>query len=251
MNFINPPAEPLKDVTHKTFYSQILNHEVGYNIYLPPGYLNSEEKYPAAYHIHGWQGNESSEIRPLEKVCKNRRAITVFVNAISFYENYFDALLQIEAIIIKELIPHMEKEYRMDANRESRMLSGFSMGGNMAFYYALKHPELFGAVTAYAGTYHHLYNKEYRTVGVPQEKVAQLYEEMIKEKWYLEEDNILNLVRKKADQIRNRMEISLHIGTADILYCDNEIMHRYLNSLKIPHEYRVYEGIGHTLENIL
>jgi Enterochelin esterase and related enzymes len=251
MNFVNPPAESPQYVTHKIFYSQVLNHEIGYNIYLPPGYKDSGEKYPVAYHIHGWTGNESSEIWPLEKVCKNRRAITVFVNAISSEDNYFDALLQIESILIKELIPHIDGQYRTDTTRENRMLSGFSMGGNMAFYYAIKHPELFGSVTPYAGTYHHLYLKEYRTVGVAPEKVIELYEDMMREEWYLEENNILCLVRQNAEKIRSKLKIDIHIGTADILFCDNEILHLYLDSLNIPHEYRKFEKIGHDLEKIV
>jgi enterochelin esterase-like enzyme len=251
MNFVNPPAESPQYVTHKTFYSQVLNHEIGYNIYLPPGYKDCGEKYPVAYHIHGWTGNESSEIWPLEKVYKNRRAITVFVNAISSEDNYFDALLQIESIIIKELIPHIDGQYRTDATRENRMLSGFSMGGNMAFYYVVKHPELFGSVTPYAGTYHHLYHKEYRTVGVAPEKAIELYEDMMREEWYLEENNILCLVRQNAEKIRGKLKIDIHIGTADILFCDNEILHLYLDSLNIPHEYRKFEEIDHDLEKIL
>ena len=99
MNFVNPPAESPKNVTHKKFFSQVLNHEIGYNIYFPPGYKDYGVKYPVVYHIHGWMGNESSEIWPLEKVYKNRRAITVFINANSSEENYFDALLQIESIM--------------------------------------------------------------------------------------------------------------------------------------------------------
>ena len=251
MNFVNPPTESPQYVTHKTFYSQVLNHEIGYNIYLPPEYKDGDEKYPVVYHIHGWTGNECSEIWPLEKVYKNRRAIMVFVNAISLEDNYFDALLQIETIIIKELIPHIDGQYRTDATRENRMLSGFSMGGNMAFYYAVKHPELFGSVTAYAGTYHHLYHKEYRTVGVAPEKAIELYQDMIREKWYLEENNILCLVRQNAEKIRGKLKIDIHIGTADILFCDNEILHLYLDSLNIPHEYRKFEEIGHDLEKIL
>lgn len=251
MNFINSPAESPQYVTHKTFYSQLLNHEIGYNIYLPPEYKNCDEEYPVVYHIHGWTGNESSEICPLEKIYKNRRAITVFVNAISSEENYLDALLQIESIIIKELIPHIDCQYRTDTTCKGRMLSGFSMGGNMAFYYAVKHPELFGSVTPYAGTYHHLYHKEYRTVGVAPEKVIDLYREMIREEWYLEENNILCLVRQKADTIRGKLKIDIHIGTADILFCDNEILHLYLDSLNIPHEYRKFEGIDHDLKKIL
>lgn len=251
MKYVNPPAESPQYVTHRTFYSQVLNHEIGYNIYLPPGYNDYGEKYPVVYHIHGWTGNESSEIWPLEKVYRSRRAITVFVNAISSEENYLNALFQIESILIKELIPHIDGRYRTDTTRGSRMLSGFSMGGNMAFYYAVKYPELFASVTPYAGTYHHLYHKEYRTVGVAPEKAIELYEDMMREEWYLEENNILCLVRQNADKIRGKLKIDIHIGTADILFCDNEILHLYLASLNIPHEYRQFEKIDHDLEKIL
>ena len=250
MSFVNPPAESPRHMTHHTFFSQLLKHEVGYNLYLPPEYKSGSERFPVVYHIHGWTGNESSEICPLEQVCSNRRAITVFVNAISSEEAYFDALLQIETILIKELIPHVEGRYRTDKSREGRMLSGFSMGGNMAFYYAVKRHELFGSVTAYAGTYHHLYHKEYRTVGVPQEKIGDMYEAMMREQWDMEENSILSLVREKAGEIRGKLKIDMHIGTADILLCDNEIMHRYLDSLSIPHKYRKYEGMDHDLAKI-
>lgn len=131
------------------------------------------------------------------------------------------------------------------------MLSGFSMGGNMAFYYAVKHPELFGAVTAYAGTYHHLYHKGSQTVGAVPEKAPALYHDMMQEKRDLEENNILWLVRKNAEKIRGKLKIQLHVGTADVLFCDNEILHLFLDSLCIPHEYRRFEGIAHELEKIV
>lgn len=117
--------------------------------------------------------------------------------------------------------------------------------------YAVKYPELFGAITAYAGTYHHLYNKEYRTVGVAPDKAIELYEDMLREQWYLEENNILSLVRQNADKIRGKLKIEIHIGTADILFCDNEIMHLYLDSLHIPHDYKKFEGIDHDLGRII
>ena len=251
MNYINPPEKAPQNITHKTFYSQVLNHEVGYNIYLPPGYDENDEKYPVTYHLHGWTGNESSEILPMEKVVKNRRAIAVFVNVISSEEEYLDALLQIESILINELIPNIDEQCRTDTTRENRMLSGFSMGGNMAFYYAIKHPELFGSVTSYAGTYHHLYHKGSRTVGEPHEKAGELYNDMIKEERHLEEGNILCLVRQNAEKIRGILDINIHIGTTDVLFCDNEILHLFLDSLNIPHKYKKFDGIAHELEKIL
>ena len=122
MNFINPP----QNIIHKTFYSKLYNHEVGYNIYLPSDYEDGNDKYPVAYHLHGWMGDESSEIWTMEKVYKNRQAITVFPNnspVIEAFEN-----LPVESMIITELIPHIDAHYRTVTTREGRSISGFSMG---------------------------------------------------------------------------------------------------------------------------
>jgi enterochelin esterase-like enzyme len=37
------------------------------------------------------------------------------------------------------LIPHIDTEYRSNATRENRALSGWSMGGAGAFYFAVKY----------------------------------------------------------------------------------------------------------------
>lgn len=249
MNFINPPKKSPQNIIHKTFFSKLINHEVGYNIYLPPDYEDGGIKYPVAYHLHGWTGNESSEVWPLEKVYKNRRAITVFPNNSPVIEDFEN--LPVELMIINEFIPHIDGEYRTVTAREGRSISGFSMGGGMAFYYAVKYPELFSSVTAYAGTYHHYYHKGSRTVGVEPEKAAELYEDMMREERYLEEDNILYLIRQNADRIRGNQDINIHIGTVDILFCDNEILHLYLDSLNIPHKYIKFNGAGHELGKII
>lgn len=249
MNFINPPAKSPPNVFHRTFYSQLYNHEIGYNIFLPPGYEKSGERYPVVYHFHGWTGSESSEIGTMEKVYQSRRAITVFPNSSPVIENLEN--LPVEAMILGELIPYIDGAYRTNAAREGRSVSGFSMGGGFAFYEAVKHPELFASVTAYAGTYHHYYHKDANTVGVAPEKAAELYEKMIEEKRDLEEGNVLSFIRKNADQIRGDLSISLHIGGDDVLFCDNEILHLYLDALNIPHAYRKFEGAAHELDKIL
>jgi enterochelin esterase-like enzyme len=249
MNFINPPTESPENVIHKTFCSQLFGHEVGYNIYLPPGYQESGDKYPVAYHLHGWTGDESSEIWTMEKVYKGRLAITVFPNSSPVIEDFEN--LPVEAMVANELIPYIDSEYRTNTTRENRSVSGFSMGGGMAFYYAVRNPDLFASVTAYAGTYHHYYHKDSRTVGVAPEKAAELYENMMSEERYLEENNLLCVIRQNADRIRGNLHIKIHVGTADVLFCDNEILHLYLDSLNIPHEYMKFDGAGHELSRIL
>jgi enterochelin esterase-like enzyme len=124
-------------------------------------------------------------------------------------------------------------------------------GGGAAFFYAVKHLDLFSEVIAYAGTYHHYYHEGSRTVGVAPEKAAELYEDMMREERYLEDGNVLCLVRQNADALRGHLNINLRIGADDVLFCDNEILHMYLNSLKIPHDYMIIMQAGHELGRII
>lgn len=249
MNFINRPENPPRNVTHKVFYSKVYSRDIGFNIYLPPEYHQSDEKYPVAYHLHGWTGNESSEIGTMEKIYANRRSITVFPNSSPVIEAYDS--LPVESMIMDDLIPYIDAEYRTESGADSRSVSGFSMGGGMAFYYAARHPALFSSVTAYAGTYHHYYNRGFSTVGAAPDMARALYEDMMREERYLEENNILCIVRQNADLIRGRLRVTIHVGTDDILFCDNEILHLYLEALNIPHEYTLFQGVGHELQGIL
>lgn len=249
MEYINPPSVSIQNVTHKAFYSRAIDHEIGYNIYLPPDYEDSGDRYPVAYHLHGWKGNESSELIPMERVYRNRRAITVFPNSspvIGEFDN-----LPIERMLIDDLFPYIDSNYRTPGTRESRSISGFSMGAGMAFCYAVRHSGLFSSVSAYAGTYHHYFNKGFETVGAAPEKAVELYREMLDEGRDSEEGNVLCLVKENAGIIRGALEINLHIGTTDILYCDNEILRLHLESLCIPHRYVKYYGVGHELGKIV
>ena len=251
IKYVNPPQETPANVYHRTFYSEIFGHEVGYNIYLPEGYEGSAERWPVEYHLHGWMGNESSDIWTMARVCRERRAITVFPNNSPTIGELED--LPVEDVIINELIPHIDRTYRTQA--DGRSISGFSMGGGLAFMWAVKYPGLFSAVTAYAGTYHHYFNPAYSTVGVDAENAAQIYRAMVNDGKHdvgaTGHGNVIGLVNSHAGDIGGRLAISLHIGEKDVLYCDNEILRMHLEELGIPHEYIRYPGAEHCLSDIL
>ena len=249
MNFINPPEKSPHHVTHKKFYSELYTHEIGYNVFLPPGYYESKKRYPVEYHLHGWTGDESSELWTMREIYENRQIMTVFPNSSPVIEEFEN--LPVEAMLMNEMIPHIDSAYKTETARENRSLSGFSMGGGAALVYAIKHPELFSAVTAYAGTYHHYYHKGSRTVGAAPGKAAELYQDMMREERDLEENNILCLLRENAVKIRENLRIHIHVGTEDVLFCDNEILHLHLASLNIPHSYKKIEGAAHELDKIL
>src|SRR5262245_58854734 len=53
------PGTLPEGVTHHTFFSKALNRDVGYCIYLPPGYATeAARRYPVIYNLHGAGGNE-------------------------------------------------------------------------------------------------------------------------------------------------------------------------------------------------
>lgn len=248
MNYINPPANVPRNITHHTFYSKLYEHELGFNVYLPDGYKESSERYPVFYHLHGWMGDESSEIQTMHPVCCVRNAITVFPNSSPVIEEREN--LPVEDMLIRELIPLIDSLYRTQADRENRSISGFSMGGGAAMILAIKHPDLFSSVIAYAGTYHHyFYYTDFRTVGAPIEKAPAFYQDLLFADAPIEK-SILKLVAQQADAMRE-MQISLHIGTKDVLYCDNEILRLHLEKLGIPHAYKTFEGADHHLAAIL
>lgn len=250
MNFVNPPERTPGRVSHHTFYSQGIGGDVGYNIYLPPGYEDGVERYPVNYHLHGYRGDESSEIWAMEKVYQGKGTILVFANATSGDKGYGDGELLIETTIIRELLPHIDATYRTDRTREGRSVSGFSMGGAGAFYLSVKYLELFHAVTAYAGTYHHFFSTEYQGVGEPMEKARVLYEEMKGDDRCFDRNQVLRLPENAA-KLRERLRIALVVGTVDPLICDNEIMHLYLESLNVPHTYKKIRGAEHDLSGIV
>ncbi|MBE6658961.1 MAG: hypothetical protein E7604_11045 [Ruminococcaceae bacterium] len=242
MNYINPPDILPEGVRHTTFFSRLYNHELGYAVYLPDNYDTSRKAYPVHYHFHGWQGGELSDITAMEPLYRNSETIFVFPNVSPELDAEKD--LPVEQMFFEELIPHIESQYCTSAQRT---ISGFSMGGGMAVWYAVKHPGVFTDVIAYAGTFHHYYHKDYMTAFQPVERAEELYSGMRREKWESDRNLLSWFDRTPADAIR----LSIRIGTEDPLYCDAEVLHRHLLTLDFPHEYRIIDTAGHTLADII
>jgi S-formylglutathione hydrolase FrmB len=135
--------------------SAILNKEVHYSIYLPSDYNTSERAYPVTYLLHGYGDADDGwiqfgEINRLadEGIATGKMPPMIIVTPdgfTSFYINSADGAMNYEDFFIKELIPHIEKTYKVKAERKYRGIAGLSMGGYGALIYALKYPNLFTA----------------------------------------------------------------------------------------------------------
>lgn len=142
-------------VKHATFKSPSMGIEVGYYIYLPPGYEQGKERYPVVYHLHGGRpGGENKSVRLAAYVDAAlqkgtiKPTIYVFPNGgpVSWYDLPEMKQGLGETVFVKELIPHIDKTYRTWGTRAGRALEGYSQGGRGTTRIMFKHPELFLSV---------------------------------------------------------------------------------------------------------
>ena len=140
--------------TSQSIKSEILKREMSYSVYLPPDYAESNRPYPVLYLLHGMTGDHTDWVikGEVNDIANNAilngdapPMIIIMPDGLwdAFYINNYDGSIRWEDFFYKEFIPHVEKKYRISANRNTRAISGLSMGGYGALYHALKHHQMF------------------------------------------------------------------------------------------------------------
>jgi S-formylglutathione hydrolase FrmB len=133
----------------------------GAAVYLPPGYAESELRYPVVYLLHGFAGDprqwtERFALRAaMDSLIAAGAARPMIVvapdggNAFggSFYANS-PATGRWGDFVARDLVRHVDRRYRTVRRPSARGIGGWSMGGYGALRLATEHPETFGAVYA-------------------------------------------------------------------------------------------------------
>jgi len=144
------------------------------------------------------------------------------------YEDYF----------FQELMPFIEKTYRIRAEKRYRAISGLSMGGGGTLMYALHHPELFSSacpLSAYAGPISLAeadtrWKKQYP--GISKEDMAKYYAR----------HSALELMNNMPDGQKKAVRWYIDCGDDDFLYEGNSMLHIAMRKKEIPHEFRTRDG---------
>lgn len=243
-------------VTHRTFFSRALKRDVGYCIYLPPGYeTDTSRRYPVIYNLHGAGGNELHGFGAAKAlhdgIVAGRWAPMILVlpngGSRSFYKDSADGKLPAETLTIRELIPFIDQTYRTIAARGGRAIEGFSMGGRGATRLAMKYPELFCSLHNQAGNVPHLLD-----LYDPSKPDAYPNNYLGPDRARHVENDVYTLIKKNAAAIKSGLRIAITCGTKDDGHLPTvRDYHAALVTAGIDHTYLEVEGVAHEHDKLL
>jgi len=230
--------------------SDILKMERKYAVYLPPGYESSDRSYPVLYLLHGGGDDHTGwiqfgEVKNIaDKAINNGNAtamIIIMPDADTGQRGYFnspDNTWLYEDFFFEELMPYVEKKYRIKKEKRYRAVAGLSMGGGGSFYYAMHHPELFSSacpLSASVRNYTLESSKErFNRFGTSYSD-AQITA-------YLQKHSSLQVIGNMKVEDMKSVKWYFSIGDDDFLYEGNSLVHIALRKKEVPHEFRINSG---------
>lgn len=137
-------------------------------VYLPPGYEESDLRYPSVYCLTGFTGrgkmllndnaftpNLAERMDKLIAAGAIKPMIVVMPDCFTYYggSQYINssATGRYEDYLIEELVPFIDAEFRTFATRDARAVMGKSSGGYGSLIMGMRHADVFGLVCSTAG----------------------------------------------------------------------------------------------------
>ena len=164
---------PHGTVDHRFYHSHVIGDDRDYYVYTPPGYDPTAKKlYPLFYLLHGYSDDASgwtavgrANIILDNLIAQGKAKPMIIVMTLGYgapeivtrgfssfnnaglvnrnYTRYRDALFT-------EVMPAVEKEYRVAKDRRSRAIAGLSMGGAESLFVGLNALDRFAYIGAFS-----------------------------------------------------------------------------------------------------
>ena len=158
----NVPHGQLREVL---FYSESTKTNRRAFIYTPPGYdSNQERRYPVLYLQHGWGENEygwsvqghagliidnliaEGKAKPFIVVMTYGMTNDVRTGGIGSFD-----ISHFETVLVKELIPYVDSNFRTFTDQPNRAMAGLSMGGMETKAITLRNLDIFSHICLFSG----------------------------------------------------------------------------------------------------
>ncbi|MDX2065355.1 MAG: alpha/beta hydrolase-fold protein [Fimbriimonadaceae bacterium] len=244
---------------YRTFESASAKQLVSYHLYRPKAYDESDTtRFPVVYWLHGSGGGLAgipALVRHFQSAIDDKKVapfLVVFVNGMpnGMYVDWKDGSVPMERVIVDDLVTHIDATYRTLANREGRMLDGFSMGGYGAARFGLKYPDKFRAVSILGAGPMQADLRDAPRAG--RQRANAILERVYGgDPAHFLAVSPRTLATKRATEIRAKSLIRIVIGDRDETLPANRDFHEHLETLKIPHEWIVLPRVRHETMAVL
>jgi enterochelin esterase-like enzyme len=246
-------AQSGKVMDNLSVKSRILNMDRKYAVYLPPDYETSQRSYPVLYLLHGSGDDQTGWVqfgevlRIADKAIHDGLATPMIIimpdanTGQRGYNNDIQGKWRYEDFFFSELMPYVEKTYRIKTEKRFRAVAGLSMGGYGSFLYALHRPDLFSSaapLSAWVGPLNEEQARGWTRAG--ELKVADTTF-----KRFYREQTVLELVKAIPDSTKKTVRWYIDCGDDDFLYEGNSLVHIAMKKGDVPHEFRIRDG-AHT-----
>ena len=158
-DFMDTKDVPHGAVAKVTYYSTTLKRFRRLHVYTPPGYESGKGKYPVFYLLHGASDSDNSWSSVgragfiLDNLIAGKKARPMVVVMPAGHTGPFRSGMSLtnefERDFVNDIMPLVEKRYRVYTDRQHRAMAGFSMGGAQTLNIGMAHLDQF----AYLGVY--------------------------------------------------------------------------------------------------
>jgi enterochelin esterase-like enzyme len=182
VDYYLPKNVPHGQVSQRWYYSTVTAKWRRCYVYTPPGYESGKKRYPVLYLMHGWGENEqgwhtqghadfildnliaAKKAAPMIIVMDNLNAAKPGEDAAIFNARWLSPQGQprrglggftgatFTEMMFTDLIPTIEKTYRVAPGRENRAMAGLSMGGMQTFLTTLANLDKFAYIGGFSGS---------------------------------------------------------------------------------------------------
>jgi enterochelin esterase-like enzyme len=162
-------------VAHHFYHSALIGDDRDFYVYTPPNYEpNRKEAYPVLYLLHGlgddaagWITAGAANVILDNLIAQGKAKPMVMVNTLGYgVANMLPAgrggpgvmggdkmIPNFAQALIDEVMPQVEKQYRVTKDRQERAIAGLSMGGAEALFTGLNHQDKFAWVGSFSGAF--------------------------------------------------------------------------------------------------
>ncbi|MFB3786185.1 MAG: esterase [bacterium] len=161
-DFMDTRDVPHGAVAAVTYHSKSLAKFRRMHVYTPPGYESGQGTYPVFYLLHGASDSDHSWASVgragfiLDNLIAEQKAVPMIVVMPAGHTGSFGfgrprpTMDEFVQDFITDIMPYIEKHYRVYPDRTHRAIAGLSMGGGQTLNIAIPHLEQFGYIGVFS-----------------------------------------------------------------------------------------------------